>query len=154
VRVLLAGCNHPNRGDSWLSNLLVVNGFVTELNVVPLIDILLVLLIIFMVIPARQMGLPASLSQVADRRPLGVPPETILVQVASDGTMLLNGSVVQHDELRGRLERVFALRAHRVAFLQGDRFLEFQKVADVLDVMHAAGASPVGLVTSELEKNR
>jgi biopolymer transport protein TolR len=129
-------------------------GVVSEVNVVPLIDILLVLLAIFMVIPRQQLGLPASLPQAASERVPAVPPETILVQLASDGTMRLNGSVVQHDELRGRLERVFALRAHRVAFLQGDRSLEFQKVADVLDVMHAAGASPVGLVTSELEKNR
>jgi biopolymer transport protein ExbD len=107
-----------------------------------------------MVIPIRQVGLPASLPQVPSEGPRAVPPETILVQLASDGTMLLNGSVVQHDELRGRLERLIALRTHRVVFFQGDRSLEFQKVADVLDVMHAAGASPVGLVTSELEKNR
>jgi len=54
--------------------------------------------------------------------------------------------------LRERLERIFALRAQRVAFLQGDRSLEFQVVARVLDDMQAAGASPVGLLTSELEK--
>jgi biopolymer transport protein ExbD len=46
------------------------------------------------------------------------------------------------------------LRAHRVAFFQGYGSLEFEAVARVLDIMHAAGASPVGLVTSELEKNR
>ena len=127
-------------------------GIVSQANVVPLIDILLVLLVIFMIIPCRQMGLPAGLPQFAnDPVPAGIS-ETILVQVASDGTMRLNGLVVQHDELRGRLERVFALRAHRVAFLQGDRSLEFQQVAAVLDVMQAAGASSVGLVTSELEK--
>jgi biopolymer transport protein TolR len=129
-------------------------GSITEVNVVPLIDILLVLLIIFMIIPVRQTGLPASLPQTPGARPPAVSPETILVQVASDGTMLLNGSVVQHDELRGRLERVFALRAHRVAFLQGARSLEFQQVVEVLDVMRDAGASPIALVTSELEKNR
>jgi len=127
-------------------------GIVSQANAVPLIDILLVLLVIFMIIPCRQMGLLASLPQFAnDPVPAGIS-ETILVQVASDGTMRLNGLVVQHDELRGRLERVFALRAHRVAFLQGDRSLEFQQVAAVLDVMQAAGASSVGLVTSELEK--
>jgi biopolymer transport protein ExbD len=66
----------------------------------------------------------------------------------------MNGSVVQLDELRGRLERIFAPRAHRVAFLQGDRSLEFRAVAQVLDLMHVAGASPIGLQSSELEKNR
>ncbi|HKF39545.1 MAG TPA: biopolymer transporter ExbD [Candidatus Acidoferrum sp.] len=82
------------------------------------------------------------------------PRETIIVQVAADGTVRINQSVVQLDELRSRLGRIFALRAKRVAFLQGDRSLEFQTVAQVLDLMHLAGASPVGLLSSELEKNR
>ena len=92
--------------------------------------------------------------QVESEPAPGVLPDTILVQVASDRMMRLNGLVVQYDELRGRLERVFALRAHRVAFLQGARSLEFQQVVEVLDVMRDAGASPIALVTSELEKNR
>lgn len=129
-------------------------GVLSEANVVPLIDILLVLLVIFMIIPHRQMGLPASLPQQAIERVPVDPPEIIVVQIAPDGSVLLNGSVVQLDDLRGRLERIFALRAHRVAFLQGDRSLEFQVVAHVLDLMHVAGASPVGLLSSELEKNR
>jgi len=128
-------------------------GIVSDVNVVPLIDILLVLLVIFMIMPHRQMGLQASLPQAASGPvPIGLP-EPIVVQVVSDGSLRINGSVVQHDELRGRLERIFALRGHRVAFLQGDRSLEFQAVAQVLDLMHAAGASPVGLLSSELEKN-
>jgi biopolymer transport protein ExbD len=130
------------------------SGILAGVNVVPLIDILLVLLVIFMIIPHKQVGLDASLPQRIDALGPVDPPDTVVVQVASDGSIRLNGSVVQHDELRGRLERVFALRAHRVAFLQGDRSLEFQLVAEVLDVMHVAGASPVGLLTSELEKNR
>lgn len=127
---------------------------VSDVNVVPLIDILLVLLVIFMIIPHHQKGLTASLPQKTSGPVEERHPEPIVVQVASDGTIRLNGSVVRHDELRGRLEQVFALRAHRVAFLQGDRSLDFQVVAEVLDVMHVAGASPIGLVTSELEKNR
>jgi len=129
-------------------------GILSDVNVVPLIDILLVLLVIFMIMPHRQMGLQASLpQQVSEPVPVD-PPEAIVVQVAADGSVRINGSVVQLDELRGRLGRIFALRAHRVAFLQGDRSLEFQVVAQVLDVMHVAGASPVGLLSSELEKNR
>jgi biopolymer transport protein TolR len=129
-------------------------GILSEMNVVPLIDILLVLLVIFMIIPHRQVGLQASLPQESGPQDPGVPPETIVVQVAADGTIKINGSVVPLDELRGRLERMFALRAQRVAFLQGDRSIEFQAVAQVLDLMHVAGASAVGLLSSELEKNR
>jgi biopolymer transport protein ExbD/biopolymer transport protein TolR len=128
-------------------------GIVSDVNVVPLIDILLVLLVIFMIIPHRQMGLQASLPQQVSG-PVPVDPlQPIVVQIAADGSVRVNGSVVQHDELRGHLEKFFALRAHRVAFLQGDRSLEFQVVADVLDLMHVAGASPIGLLSSELEKN-
>jgi len=128
-------------------------GMLCEANVVPLIDILLVLLVIFMVIPHRQTGLQVDLPQEAGSLVKVVPPETIIVQIASDGSLRINQSVVQRDELRKRLGRIFAPRAQRVAFLQGDRSLEFQVVAHVLDEMQAAGASPVGLLTSELEKN-
>ncbi|HYA63464.1 MAG TPA: biopolymer transporter ExbD [Candidatus Sulfotelmatobacter sp.] len=129
-------------------------GILSEVNVVPLIDILLVLLVIFMIIPHRQMGLQASLPQTVSSPVPEDAPEPIIVQIAADGTVRINGSEVKLDELRDRLERIFALRARRVAFLQGDRSLEFQAVAQVLDLMHVAGVSPVGLLSSELEKNR
>jgi biopolymer transport protein ExbD len=131
-------------------------GILCEANVVPLIDILLVLLVIFMIIPHKQLGLDATLPQQQQADPVNPepPPETVIVQVAADGAVRINGSEVKLDELRGRLERILALRAHRVAFLQGDRSLEFQAVAQVLDLMHDAGVSPVGLLSSELEKNR
>ncbi len=130
-------------------------GILMDVNVVPLIDILLVLLVIFMIIPHHQRGLDASLPQQQTSPPNDPVPEgLVVVQVTADGSVQINGSVVQLDELRDRLERIFALRAHRVAFLQGDRTLEFQAVARVLDVMHVAGISPVGLLSSELEKNR
>jgi biopolymer transport protein TolR len=131
-------------------------GMLSDVNVVPLIDILLVLLVIFMIIPHHQQGLEASLPQQASQQnPREPEPQgLVVVQVAADGSVQINGSVVQLDELRDRLERIFALRAHRVAFLQGDGTLEFQAVARVLDVMHVAGISPVGLLSSELEKNR
>jgi biopolymer transport protein ExbD len=125
----------------------------SDVNVVPLIDILLVLLVIFMIIPHRQMGLQADLPQTADPKPEPVP-EVLIVQLCSDGSLRINQLAVEREELPLRLERIFAPRARQVAFLQGDRSLEFQAVAQVRDLMHSAGASSVGLLTSELEKNR
>jgi biopolymer transport protein TolR len=112
-------------------------------NVVPLIDILLVLLVIFMIIPHRQMGLWASLPEQVSAPISKGPPEAIVVQIAADGSLRINESVVGLDELRGRLGRIFAQQGNRVAFLQGDGSLKFQVVAEVLDVMQVAGASPV-----------
>ncbi len=66
----------------------------------------------------------------------------------------MNQVATQREELQTRLERILALRAGRDASLQGDRSLEFQAVAQALDLMHTAGASSAGLLTSELEKNR
>ncbi len=128
-------------------------GIVSEVSVVPLIDILLVLLVIFMIIPHEQMGLPVVIPQASklDRGPL---PETIIVTVTSDGSLRINQLTIQREEFRSRLERIFALRPDGIAFLQCDRSLEFQAVAQTLDLMHTAGATSVGLLTSELEKNR
>jgi len=128
-------------------------GIVSDMNVVPLIDILLVLLVIFMIVAHHQKGLQAALPQ-EQSGPEATPPETIIVQIASDGSVHINQSAVQLDQLGARLQQVFALRSDRVAFLQADRSLEFQAVAQVLDLMQTAGATPIGLVSSELEKNR
>ena len=129
-------------------------GIVSEVNVVPLIDILLVLLVIFMIIPHHQKGLDAAIPQQSESPAPFVPPETIIVQIASDGSVRINQSGVRFEQLGKRLQEIFARRSDRVAFLQADRSLEFQAVARVLDLMRSAGASPVGLLSSELEKNR
>ncbi len=128
-------------------------GIVSDVNIVPLIDILLVLLVIFMIIPHRQVGLPAVLPQTSTVDP-GPLPEAIIVSVSSDGALRINRLEIQREDFCGGLERAFAPRSSRTAFLQADRSLEFHAVAQVLDLMHTAGATSVGLLTSELEKNR
>lgn len=128
-------------------------GIVSEMNVVPLIDILLVLLVIFMIIP-HQKGLDAAIPQQSEGPATRGTPETIIVQIASDGSVRINQFAVQFDQLSAQLQLVFARSSERVAFLQADRSLDFQAVAQVLDLMHSAGATPIGLLSSELEKNR
>ena len=128
-------------------------GIVSEMNVVPLIDILLVLLVIFMIIPVYSMGLDALVPQPSTDKTVAPPPEeVVVVQVLADGSLRINQEPVSFDKLSGRLEEVFKLRASRVAFIRGDAPVEFSVVASVIDVMHTSGISSVGLLTSDLEK--
>ena len=129
-------------------------GLVSEMNVVPLIDILLVLLIIFMVVcPQMQYGLSADLPQQTETGPKTLA-SVIVVQVFSDGTLRINQDPVEWQDLQGRLEQIFQMRASRVAFVRGDSVLEFGVVARAIDLMRGSGITTVGLMTPELENPR
>jgi biopolymer transport protein TolR len=127
-------------------------GIFVEMNVVPLIDVLLVLLVIFMIIPHKQKGLMADLPQPASESVSDPQPSAIVIQVLADGSLRINQERVDWDRLRTRLEEIFGARANHTAFVRGDGALEFQVVARVIDVMRAAGVSSVGLITPGLEK--
>jgi biopolymer transport protein TolR len=128
-------------------------GIVSDMNVVPLIDILLVLLVIFMIIRVDSLGLDALIPQQSTR-PLEEKfrNEVVVIQVLADGTLRINQEPVSFDRLGSRIEEIFKLRATRVAFIRGDEPVEFGVVAQVIDVMHTAGIASVGLLTPELEK--
>jgi biopolymer transport protein ExbD len=127
-------------------------GIFVEMNVVPLIDVLLVLLVIFMIIPHKQSGMMADLPQPAPTGVSDPQPAAIVIQVLADGSVRINQEHVDWDALRNRLEQIFGARANRTAFVRGDGALEFQVIARVIDVMRAAGVSSVGLMTPGLEK--
>jgi biopolymer transport protein TolR len=127
-------------------------GVVSSMNVVPLIDILLVLLVIFMIIPVYSEGEKALVPQpsMADV----TPPidEVVVIQVLADGTLKINQEPVTWDRLGARLDEIYKLRASRTAFIRGDAPVEFEVVARVIDVMHTSGIASVGLLTPDLEK--
>jgi biopolymer transport protein TolR len=127
-------------------------GIVSDMNVVPLIDILLVLLVIFMMIPRDTKGLDALVPQPSRETTPAPPPDVVVIQVLADGTLKINQEPVTFAKLGPRIEEIFKERATRVAIIRGDRPVEFGVVASVIDVMHSSGIASVGLLTPELEK--
>jgi len=129
-------------------------GAFVAINVVPLVDVLLVLLVIFMIIQHPQVGLKADIPQEADSPTPAPQPDVIVVQISADGSLKVNQQPVAWEALHGELEQVFRTRADHTAFFRGDAIVEFQAVATVIDIMHTAGITTVGLMTPELEKSR
>jgi len=129
-------------------------GSMASPNVVPLIDILLVLIIIFMVItPLTPKGLDTLVPQPSPNQQQNQELEnkTVVVQVLKDGKLKINNEDTTWEGLGPRIEEVFKDRAEKVAFVKGDNDVEFRQVARAIDIMRGAGIDKVGLITAKLE---
>ncbi len=125
-------------------------GMASEINVTPMIDVLLVLLIIFMVIvPAIPRGEAAKAPQ--SKQHGDAPAGTVVLEVLklSNGETgyRINQTDVAKADLPSRLTGIYANRAERVLFVKGDDQLSFTQVAEAIDIGHAAGVDHVGLMT-------
>src|SRR3970040_737123 len=127
----------------------------SDMNVVPLIDILLVLIIIFMVItPLTPKGLQAVVPQPSPpdtKQQQELELKTVVVQVLENNVLKINEDAADWTTLGPRLNEIFQLRAEKVAFVKSDDAIFFAQVARAIDVMRASGVEKVGLITARLE---
>ena len=122
-------------------------GLNSEINVTPLVDVCLVLLIIFMVVtPMLQKGVPVNLPVTEDPEKTPDTEKQLQISVKADGTVYVGPTVVRKDQVQSQLEEIHARTPDREIAVKGDRLVKYGDVLDVLKAAREVGFNDVGLI--------
>ena len=130
---------------------------VTDINVTPMVDVMLVILIIFMVItPMLSKGV--SVDMVRTKNPIAMQAadktDAVIVAVTRDGKSYLGSTQVPAEDLAPKVKDLLANRIDHMVFLRADSRARYEKVVDVVDNLRAAGVDQLGLLTEQIQENR
>ena len=122
-----------------------------EINVTPLVDVMLVLLVIFMVTaPMMQQGVQVNLPK-ADTKALNPQETTVVVSIEKSGRAFINSTEVPPAELKARLSAMFATRSKKEVFLKADKDVPYGEVIKAMAEIKGAGIERLGMVTEPLD---
>lgn len=130
---------------------------VADINVTPMVDVMLVLLIIFMVItPMLSKGV--SVDMVKTRNPIAMQAadksDAVVVAISRDGKTYLNTTQVPPDELAPKVKDLLTNKLDKTVFIKGDQRAKYEVVLEVVQNLQAAGVDMVGLLTEQMQENR
>jgi biopolymer transport protein TolR len=127
-------------------------GTMSQINVTPLVDVMLVLLVIFMVTaPMMQQGVQVNLPK-AETKALPAPQESVVVSVEKSGRVFINSSEIAAGELRTRLADMFSTRSKKEVFLKADRDVPYGDVVKTMAEIKGAGIERLGMVTEPSQR--
>jgi biopolymer transport protein TolR len=120
----------------------------SEINVTPFVDVMLVLLIIFMVAaPMLTVGVPIELPDTAANALPNEDEEPLTISISADGLLLIQGTEISDEELIPKLTAIAAERTSDKVFLRADGAIAYERVAQVMGALNAGGFNNIGLVT-------
>ena len=127
--------------------------FMSDINVTPFVDVMLVLLIIFMVAaPMMTQGVDVSLPE-ASSKSLDTDEESLTITIDRDGNIHINTYKVALDSLKGKLQKLLDGRTDRRVFLRADKDVAYGMVVQVMSEIKGAGVEKLGMVTEPLKKS-